>query len=320
MKDVARVAGVSVGTVSKVFNGQKVGEGYRQRVLKAAKDLNFLINRSVKALRSGKSFTVALMLPDLLDPFRADFALKVFDALARNECSMLLFLTHGQQEEETRCLRQALAHGADGIIALCQWLPEVEEDQRLVTIDAAYLTSSPSVTSDNFGGGQLVAETLHKLGCRQLLGLQDQFSAFGERQKRLLGFELTGRSLGLVCDLCRSEDADGEPVWTCLRAHTQGKKLDYDGIFCTSDDLAYQVRQYLAECGISVPEQVQLIGYGGLMVDGMQGFACSTIRIPVQEMAETAVELVLGKRQEHSGAICLNVEYVPGKTTKGGSP
>ena len=320
MKDVAKRAEVSVGTVSKVFNHQPVGESYRQRVLKAAEELNFRFNRPARKLPAGNSSTIALILPDLLDPFYADFALRVFDVLAQNECSTLLFLSHGQVEEEKNCLKQACDHGADGIIALCQSEPEAEQDVALVAIDASYLTRCPSVTSDNFGGGQLAAQTLRQLGCTTVLGLEEETSSFGERQKRLLGFELACRSQGVEYQLWRSGEQDGASILEFLKAHTQASRLDFDGIFCTSDEMVYQVREYLSECSIAVPGDVQIIGYGGMSKSGMRAFSCSTIRIPVQEMAETAVNLVLGKVQSHPGTISLSVDFLPGKTTEGAQP
>lgn len=315
IRDVAKLAGVSVGTVSRVMNQQKVGASYRQRVLEAAQRLNFPLNRSAQAPRSETGSTVALILPDLLDPFRGDFALRVFDSLAKNGYSMLLFLTHGKAENEADCLRQACDHGADGVIALCRSELEAEQGVALVNIDSARASRYPSVTSDNFGTGQLAALTLQRLGCKRLLGLQEQRASFGEGQKRLLGFELACQGQGMPYDLFRSAQADREPIWRFLREHLRETGLDYDGIFCTSDELVYQVRQYLTDCGISVPEQVQMIGCGGMTQDEVRSFTCSTIRIPVQEMAETAVDLVLGKR-ELQGSICLGVEYVPGKTTR----
>jgi DNA-binding LacI/PurR family transcriptional regulator len=81
--------------------------------------------------------------------------------------------------------------------------------------------------------------------------------------------------------------------------------------------MVYQVREYLSECSIAVPGDVQIIGYGGMSKSGMRAFSCYTIRIPVQEMAETAVNLVLGKVQSHPGTISLSVDFLPGKTTEG---
>ncbi len=69
MKDVAREAGVALGTVSKVINGIPVGETYRVRVEEAIKKLNYQINSYAKGLRSNRTFTIAVMVPNLISPF-----------------------------------------------------------------------------------------------------------------------------------------------------------------------------------------------------------------------------------------------------------
>ena len=69
MKDVAREAGVAIGTVSKVFNGQNVGNEYKEKVLQAAERLNYKINTYAQGLKSGKTHSVAFLVPNTINPF-----------------------------------------------------------------------------------------------------------------------------------------------------------------------------------------------------------------------------------------------------------
>lgn len=315
MRDVAREAGVAIGTVSKVFNQQSVGEPYRRRVLEAAEKLGYSVNSYARGLRSGKSSTVALILPDLQDLFLTNLALQVCDALARRDCRMLLFLTHESEAEEQRCLRLARAHNVDGVIALCS--SQFSENENLVYIDSSLSPTHPCVSSDNYGGGQLAAQTLRDLGCMHLLGLQLCSPGPGERQKRIQGFEFACRAMGMDHELCWNSENDEELIWSCLEGHLHNGTFDFDGVFCGSDELAYQVKSWLRENGVAVPEQVQIIGYGGLQPPGLSNIFCSTIRQPVREMAEKAVELVLGTGKTVPYSVCLSVSFLPGGTTKG---
>ena len=83
MKDVAREAGVALGTVSKVFNGIPVGESYRQRVEEAARQLGYQVNNYARGLKTNKTCTVALILTNVTAPFFAALAESVCRALAR---------------------------------------------------------------------------------------------------------------------------------------------------------------------------------------------------------------------------------------------
>ena len=96
-----------------------------------------------------------------------------------------------------------------------------------------------------------------------------------------------------------------------------GGRLAFDGIFCVNDALAVHVRNLLAELGLRVPEDVQLIGFDGLRHFAEEGFICSTIVQPVSRLAETGVELLLREdRSNLPSLVCLPVAYAPGGTTK----
>lgn len=96
-----------------------------------------------------------------------------------------------------------------------------------------------------------------------------------------------------------------------------GGKLEIDGIFCSTDLLAWRIQGILSQLGVSVPEDVQLIGYDGIQRFGGEGLYCSTIVQPVQKIAETAVDLLLAKDPANMPAlVLLPVSYAPGGTTR----
>lgn len=118
MKDVAREAGVALGTVSKVFNGIPVGESYRVRVEEAANRLGYQVNSYARGLRTSQSRMAALLLPDIADPLRAAFAEQLCKALALRDYRMILALTHDDPVEELRNIRLLERHSVDGIIGI----------------------------------------------------------------------------------------------------------------------------------------------------------------------------------------------------------
>lgn len=96
-----------------------------------------------------------------------------------------------------------------------------------------------------------------------------------------------------------------------------GDTLDIDGIFCSTDKLAWKIRCMLHELGLRVPEDVQIIGFDGIRRFGDDQLYCSTIVQPVQKIAETCVDLLLVKDRSNIPAlVCLPISYAPGGTTR----
>lgn len=93
--------------------------------------------------------------------------------------------------------------------------------------------------------------------------------------------------------------------------------MEFDGIFCVTDRLAYQIVQLLRLMGLRVPEDVQVIGFDGLRIFGDMDYYCSTIVQPVDAIAETCVEVVLNENRANTPSLlCLPVSYAYGGTTK----
>ncbi len=318
MKDVARSAGVALGTVSKVFNNIPVGDSYRQRVLEAADRLGYQVNNYARGLKTNRTYAVAFIVPNLELPFFAILTQNICQALERRGYRMILALTDFSPDTEQSCVRMAQQNKVDGIIGLT-YNPNLhlKDSIPFVSFDRYFSSSIPCVASDNFGGGQMAAEKLIELGCRKLLFLRIGSSVSGETDKRGDGFEVCCRAKGFPCDSLRLFNEDGyEPFKEFLAAHIHDGKLDYDGIFCASDGLAMAIRANLAEWGILVPRDVQIIGFDGIPVWG-SGLPCSTIVQPVAQLAETCVDIVLKEdRTEQPSLICLPVCYASGGTTR----
>lgn len=318
MKDVAREAGVAVGTVSKVFNNIPVGDSYRRRVEEAARRLDYRVNNYARGLRISKTYTVAVILPSLTHPFYAALADELTRALMAQGYRTVLALTSRNWNTEQQCIEMLRDNKADGIIALTH-APNltVDEDLPFVSIDRYYGPAIPCVSSDNFGGGQLAAETLVKLGCKRLLFLRTGTSFSSEPDKRGIGFEAYCQAHQLDHTMVNMGDVEYDSFESFLRDSIADGKLTYDGIFCSSDMLASRIGKLLKEMGVRVPEDVQLIGYDGLPNSISGEYCCSTIVQPIRQMAETAVELLLSMdTTKRCGLICLPVTYQQGGTTR----
>lgn len=320
MKDVAREAGVALGTVSKVVNGIPVGEEYRVRVEEAIERLNYRINSYAKGLRSSKTYLIAVMVPNLISPFFAKLVNCINRSLAARKYRMLLFATDYDNEQEQEYVYLAEQQKVDGIICL-SYNPNliIPAGVPLVSIDRYFSTNVPCVSSDNYGGGRLAAEKLVENGCRNLAFLRIGSKLVNEPNKRKDGFVSACEALGVPYTLKIIDDGTPYSAFEdFLREHLHDGKLDFDGIFCVTDSLAHQILNTLRDMELRVPEEVQVIGFDGVRRFGDMELYCSTIVQPIEDIAATCVDMVTEKDLDKAPSlVCLPVTYAQGGTTKG---
>lgn len=319
MKDVALEAGVALGTVSKVINGLPVGESYRLRVEEAIKKLNYQVNSYAQGLKASKTYTVALLIPNMLNPFFSSLAYEINLSLLKRKYRMLLCCTEFNMQAEQEYITMAHQNKVDGIIGLT-YNPDlrVGENTPFISIDRSMGLHIPCIASDNFAGGQMAAEKLADLGCKNVAFLRIGSSLTNEPNKRKAGFEngCLARNLPYQMKILQDGDPFSE-FETFLTEHMREGKLEFDGIFCVTDLIAYKVIKILKKLRIRVPEDVQVIGYDGVRMFGDGEYVCSTIVQPVREIAEMCVELLLQENMKTKPPlVCLPVSYAYGGTTR----
>lgn len=319
MKDVAQEAGVSLGTVSKVVNGIPVGKAYQKKVEAAIRKLDYHVNSYAKGLKSNKTMTIALLVPDTINPFFGKLVYHINFALSKIGYHMLLCSTNADPQLEQTYLNMVYQNKVDGIIMLSysQEL-QVPSGTPLVTIDRHINPSIPCVSSDNFGGGQLAVQHLVENGCKKLAFLSTASPFPNEVTKRGDGFLTSCTAANIPYEMLRVYDNTPFQVFTdFLDEHMHDGKLEFDGIFCVTDHLAIKIVDYLRERGLRVPEDVQVIGFDGIRNYTTGNFICSTIVQPIDQIAEASVKLVLSEDWTQAPPLLsLPVTYAYGGTTK----
>src|SRR5438874_3925222 len=175
MKDIARDLGISVVTVSKVLRGNAdVGEATRKRVLKRMKELNYQPNMMARGLASGRTYTVGLVVPDLVHPFFAEFAKFLGGVLRESNRALILASSEEDPEIERQEIRTLLNRGVDVLlIASCQ--ANLRNFYELGDTRTPYLLfdrnfphlAAPFVGSDDIQAGEIATRHLIELGrCR----------------------------------------------------------------------------------------------------------------------------------------------------------
>ena len=319
MKDVARESGLSLATVSKVINGLPVGKKSRDRVEAAIEKLGYHVNAYARALKSSKTYCVGLVMPSLKHPFFAVLVDELIACLTREGYHTVLMITNYDPQTEQNSFSLVRSNKADGVIALT-YSPDlvVDESIPIVTIDRHLSETVPCVSSDNLRGGELAAEKLIELGCKKLLFMRISAAIPGEPDKRCVGFERICNLNGVPYETVLVLDDEAEdPIYQFLEDHIRDGGFDFDGIFCNSDMLARKVIRFLDERDIRVPDQVQIIGYDGIIDRFTDQYVCSTIEQPIAQMAQAAVTLLTNPLGTTEGMnVMLPVKYVSAGTTK----
>ncbi len=319
MADVAREAGVALGTVSRVVNGEQVGKEFRDKVQEAIRKLGYQYNASGRALRTDSTSTIAVIIPNTLNPFFGMLVYHINIALEKRNYKMLLCFTEYDRDRETEFIQLAQQNRVDGIIALT-YHPRlvIPEGIPFVTIDRFFSSSVPCVASDNFGGGYLAARKLKELGCTNVAFMRTGSTITNEPSKRRDGFVSACVEMGLPFEVICLEDNDPfERFVKFLEGHLVNGRMSLDGLFVGTDSLAWRIICVLRKMNVRVPEDVQVIGFDGIRMFGEQEMIVSTIVQPVQEIAETCVNTVLTKDFTNTPSlICLPVSYAYGGTTR----
>lgn len=324
MKDVAKEAGVALGTVSKVINNIPVGEEYKIKVNEAIKKLGYEVDIYARGMKKQKTDTIALIIPNLLNPFFASFAYYLEFELSKYSYKLLLCNSDGHAEKEVRYINMAKQNKVDGIVGITysDIDQEISNNCKFVSIDRHFSNSDiPYVSSDNYEGGRVAAQKLIDIGCNNIAFIRTGSNIYGETYKRKTGFidvceenNMSYKVLDLVEPFESLEKACSE----FLEENICNGKLLIDGIFFSTDILALRVKKIIESYGFSIPKDVNIIGYDGIKLSQDLDYMISSIRQPIDLMAKKCVEVMISliNKQTVPEMNYLPISFVEGGTTR----
>ena len=302
IKDVAALAGVSVGSVSNVLNPHKrVTPDVEQRVLAAIKQLGFVRNDAARQLRAGRSRSIGIVVLDSGNPFFTELAHGVEDALERVSRTLLLGSSYGTVERENRYLDQFDEQRIAGLLIT----PAGPVGERLSLVAQRgcpiVLVDTPdappgfsSVSVNDYSGGHLAASHLLSQDRRKVMFVAGALD-IAQVHRRYLGAqsaiaETSGASLDVVDFGAMTAEA-GQAAAERILAMPESARPD--AIFAANDLIALGVLQVFTRTGVRVPDDVALIGYDDIFFASTAAVPLSSIRQPAWEMGRTATELLL---------------------------
>ena len=190
IKDVAKEAGVSVGTVSNVINNVQVKPSTKEKVEEAIKKLNYEPNIYARGFKMNRTNTVAVILPTIWNPFFSELAYNIEKNLRKAGMKMIICNSNKDNKAEVEYISMAKQNKMDGIIAITYSDIDEYVSERIpfVSIDRYFSKDITYISSDNFQGGKLAAEKLIEAGCKNIAYIGRGSKIDNATRKRKEGF------------------------------------------------------------------------------------------------------------------------------------
>lgn len=304
MKDIARDLGVSAVTVSKVLrNHDDIGSETRRKVLQRIKELNYQPNQNARALATGKSRLVGLIVPDLLHQFFAQVTKGVSRTLRSHGYGLIIASSEEDPELERREIDQMLARRVDALIVAStqrspqsfsriakHQVPYVLVDRRFEGLKAHF------IGTDDFTAGQIATEHLLAIGRRNLAYIGGDYPSTAAG--RLAGFraaiakhsiEVPSKYICLRTHLDDAADSTGRRAMQALLK----LKPRPDGVFCFNDPIAAGAMLAVLDAGLRIPEDIAMIGCGNVLYASVLRVPLSSVNQESETMGEHAARMVL---------------------------
>lgn len=302
IKDVARLAGVSVATVSRVINSKGyVNSETKDKVEAAIEKLHYKPNAVARGLAGKNTGTIALILPDISNPFFPEMARGVEDIARSAGYTVILCNSDDQGDKERNYIEILKQKFIDGLIFASHTLqPEdikhiSENGIAMVVLDRAPAKAGYClVRSKNYEGAKQAVQHLLDQGCEKIAhiyGPQETITA----RERLKGYEEMVRdqpwySPSLMVPGNFRLDGGMEAVELLLQRHP-----DVDGIFAANDLMAIGALKQLTKLGIPVPEQIAICGFDGIGLTEITEPELTTVAQPIYELGASAARLLINK-------------------------
>jgi DNA-binding LacI/PurR family transcriptional regulator len=304
MADVARSAGVSTMTVSNVINGRpRVGAATRERVLAAINELGYQVNLAARHLRAGRTGVVGLAVPELERPYFGQLARRLADRFEAHGLRIVMERTGGGREGELDAVAFSRLRMYDGLILSVvdidpAELNQLRTDAPVVMIGERALPSRfDHVMMDNVDGARQATAHLLAAGARRvaMLGGHPEWTA-NMPGLRAEGFALAHAEAGVPIDPALTVDCgfalqDG---YDAIRSLLD-RGIAFDAVFALTDVVAMGALRALADAGVRVPDDVQLVGFDDIDEAPYLVPSLSTVNPGHEEMADAITSLLVGQ-------------------------
>lgn len=307
-KDVAERAGVSTATVSYVINNgpRQVATETRERVLKVIQELGYYPNDLARSLAMKQTLTIGFVIPDLMNPFYAGLAQEFEDICFSNGYLVFVCDTHRNHDKEIRIAESLRSKRVDGVALL----PDTGSLEALQILEQAGIATvviehdAPGlhgVAIDDFNGGVIGTEHLLELGHRCIAFIRQE--SFTTSRRRLEGFVHAHQKVGL--------NVTSDYIVSCGWSFNAGIEAmnhllnlpEYPtAVFAHNDVIALNAIHAIRERGLSVPEDISVVGYDDIAEASISSPTLTTVSYPKSDVAYWVARRLFDLIRDHNVA------------------
>jgi LacI family transcriptional regulator len=317
IRDVAKAAGVSIATVSRILGGTyPSAPATRTRVMRAVRELNYVANAHARALAGISTKNVAVIVNSVVSPFYAHVAQAVETQAAQEGRLCLISTTGGDLRRELAAVKLMLEEHAEAVVLVGN-VVDNDEYRKRVTEYAHALSSAGSqlvlcgrppigpdvpavvVEYDNAGGARAATGHLLSAGHRRILYLGHK-AGFTTSDGRVAGYREALAAYGVAHDPSLEVPAismERHEGYRLMRERLRAG-IDFSAVFAANDLLAAGARQAMLEHGLRIPADMSLMGYDDLPPAADIGL--TTVHLPHDELGRTAVRLALRRDRDEA--------------------
>nr|WP_302418354.1 LacI family DNA-binding transcriptional regulator [uncultured Romboutsia sp.] len=297
IKDVAKEAGVSVTTVSRVMNDRGyISEKTRKKVYDAMEKIGYHPNELAKNFFRQKTNIIGLILPDISISFYAEETKYIEEHLYKNGYKLMLCNAYNSKEREKEYINMLQRNKVDGIIIGSHTL-EIEDylkiDMPIVALDRYLGENIPIVSADHIQGGILAANHLINCGCKNVVQFAGTSVLNSSANKRHISFE----------KVMNDSNVNVHTIEMELNTFSKEQNLHYidymfnsykdiDGVFAT-DNMAILIIKECYKRGIDIPKDLKIVGYDGTESSELFIPTLTTIKQPIKEICIDAVNKLI---------------------------
>lgn len=309
--DVARLAGVSTATVSRVINSpESVREQTRQKVLQAMKTCNYKYNALARGFVTKKSNTIGLIIPTISNPVFADSTLGVQEYAEQHNMRVILcnsYYKYSQEENLVKTLRESQV---DGLI-ITTTDPKGDAIKSLLADNFPFVLLFSTIHGgpisavgiDNYRGGYLATEHLISLGHKRIGMVAGNFSMTDKNYHRWKGYKKCLKEHDIIYDddlLVQTDcSLQGEGGRESIQ-HLLALPDPPTAVFCSNDYIALGAIKGAQEEGLTLPDELSIVGFDDMQTASYMVPALTTVRQPAYDIGRRAAELLLQARDDNS--------------------
>ncbi|MGM0365848.1 MAG: LacI family DNA-binding transcriptional regulator [Actinomycetota bacterium] len=303
LKHIAEKAGVSINTVSRALNDKNdISKKTKEKIRNIAKILGYIPDEVAGSLRRGSTKTIAVIIPDIMDPLMAIWVKDIGNKLGREGYNIFVINTDENYSREEDAVLLAMSKKVDGII-LCPCQKDNKDISFLKKKKISFVLlgrrfaeiQTDYVVSEDVKGGYLGTKYLLEQGRKKIL-LLNGHKYISSADERYRGYIEALNEYGRKIDnslIYEIDNTAGNSIKALKKILAEG--IEFDGVFAFSDLMAWEVIYFLKNLGYRIPEDIEVVGYDNIQSRFFFPYTLTTVNYPKKSIAYMAVDILLKK-------------------------